>query len=135
MKWYLKCLKQYADFSGRARRKEYWMFYLFTIIFFIVAIVFDGLLGSPGVISCLYFLALLIPSFAVTVRRLHDINKSGWWILIDLIPYIGAFWLLILLVTDSDPYNNRYGEDPKCFIRGANKTILRYLKRIEKRKV
>ena len=119
MNWYLKCLKQYADFSGRARRKEYWMFTLFNIIFAIVAMIIDNVVGtaSPelgyGVFYGLYALAVFIPGLAVAVRRLHDVGKSGWMILIALIPLIGAIWLLVLMVTDSNPGENQYGQNPK----------------------
>ena len=119
MNWYLKVLKQYADFSGRARRKEYWMFVLFNMIFAIVAMILDNILGIAiedvgyGPLYGLYVLAILIPGLAVVVRRLHDVGKSGWMILIALIPLIGAIWLLVLMVTDSNPGENEYGQNPK----------------------
>ncbi len=119
MNWYLKVLKQYADFNGRARRKEYWMFALFNMIFAIVAMILDNILGLTaeklpyGVFYFLYALAVLIPGLAVAVRRLHDIGKSGWMILITLIPLIGTIWLLALMVTDSNPGENEYGQNPK----------------------
>ena len=119
MNWYLKVLKQYADFNGRARRKEYWMFTLFSIIFYIVAMILDNIVGTAidgvgyGLFYILYALAILIPSLAVSVRRLHDVGKSGWMILISLIPLIGAIWLLVLMVTDSNPGENEYGPNPK----------------------
>jgi len=114
MNWYLKAFRQYADFSGRARRKEYWMFVLFSFIFCIVAIFLEGLFdSSEGMIFLLYTLAVCIPGLAVTVRRLHDVSQSGWMILIALIPIVGAIWLLVLLVTDSSPGANKYGNNPK----------------------
>lgn len=119
MNWYLKVLKQYADFSGRARRKEYWMFVLFNMIFAIVAMILDNVLGIAmegigyGPLYGLYVLAMLIPGLSVAVRRLHDVGKSGWMILIALIPLIGAIWLLVLMVTDSNPGENQYGQNPK----------------------
>ena len=119
MNWYLKVLKQYADFGGRARRKEYWMFVLFNVIFAIVAMGLDNLLGitfgeiSYGPIYAIYGLAVFIPGLAVVVRRLHDIGKSGWWILITLIPLIGGIWMLVLLVTDSESGTNKWGPNPK----------------------
>ncbi|MGI6409840.1 MAG: DUF805 domain-containing protein [Bacteroidales bacterium] len=119
MNWYLKVLKQYADFSGRARRKEYWMFVLFNMIFAIVAMILDNVLGIAmegigyGPLYGLYVLAMLIPGLAVVVRRLHDVGKSGWMILIALIPLIGTIWLLVLMVTDSNPGENQYGQNPK----------------------
>ena len=119
MKWYLKCLKQYANFDGRARRKEYWMFFLFNFIFALVAVALDNLFGTSnpevgiGVIYGLYVLLVLVPGIAVTVRRLHDIGKSGWMILVALIPLAGPIWLLVLTVTDSEQGQNQYGDNPK----------------------
>ena len=119
MNWYIKVLKNYATFSGRARRKEYWMFALFNTIFAIVAMILDNVLGTTvddfvyGLFYFLYCLFVIIPSWAVTVRRLHDVGKSGWWIFISLIPLIGGIWLFILTVTDSEPGENQYGPNPK----------------------
>ena len=119
MDWYLKVLKQYADFSGRARRKEYWMFALFNMIFAIVAMILDNVLGIAmegigyGPLYGLYALAMLIPGLAVGVRRLHDVGKSGWMFLIVLIPLIGAIWLLVLFFTDSQLENNKWGQNQK----------------------
>lgn len=112
-------MKQYADFNGRARRKEYWMFVLFNIIFASVAIILDNLFGIAmkgigyGPLYGLYLLAIIIPSIAVGVRRLHDIGKSGWMMLISFIPLIGVIWLLVLFVTDGNPGENEYGPNPK----------------------
>lgn len=119
MNWYLKVLKQYADFSGRARRTEYWMFVLFNIIFAIIAMVLDNILGIAiegigyGPLYGLYALTLLIPGLAVGVRRLHDVGKSGWMFLIVFIPIIGPIWLLVLFCTDSQQGSNKWGENPK----------------------
>ncbi len=113
MNWYVKVLKQYADFNGRARRQEYWMFVLFNIIFSIVAGAIDAAIGSGGAIGGLYGLAVLIPGLAVSVRRLHDIGKSGWMLLVVLIPVIGAIWLIILFATEGAHGSNEYGADPK----------------------
>lgn len=119
MNWYLKALKQYADFKGRARRKEYWMFILFNIIFAFLAALIDNIMGtaSPelgyGIFYGIYALAVLIPSLAVIVRRLHDVGKSGWMYFIVLIPIIGAIWFIILMVKDSEPGSNKWGDNPK----------------------
>lgn len=119
MNWYLKVLRQFADFSGRARRKEYWMFALFNMIFIIVAMILDNVLGLTvgglpyGLFYFLYALVILIPGLAVSVRRLHDVGKSGWMILISLIPIVGGIWLLVLMLTDSNPGDNEYGVNPK----------------------
>jgi uncharacterized membrane protein YhaH (DUF805 family) len=119
MKWYLKVLSQYADFNGRARRKEYWMFFLFNIIFAIVAVMLDNALGLAmesigyGPIYGLYVLAMFLPGLAVAVRRLHDIGKSGWMMFVVLIPFIGSIWLLVMMATESHTGPNEYGENPK----------------------
>jgi len=119
MNWYLKVLKEYDDFNGRARRKEYWMFILFNIIFAVIALILDFILVIAiegigyGPLYGLYALAMLIPGLAVSIRRLHDVGKSGWMILIYLIPLIGAIWLFVLMVTDSNPGENQYGANPK----------------------
>ncbi|SHF65231.1 Uncharacterized membrane protein YhaH, DUF805 family [Mariniphaga anaerophila] len=115
MKWYLKVLNQYADFNGRARRQEYWMFVVFNIIFSAAAGAIDSILGTYMVFAGIYALALLIPALAVSVRRLHDIGKSGWMLLIVLIPAIGAIWLIILMATEGQSTNNQYGANPKAF--------------------
>ncbi len=119
MNWYLKVLRQYADFSGRARRTEYWMFVLFNLIFGIIAIILDNVVGTAnptlgyGIFYGLYTLVVFIPGLAVTVRRLHDIGKSGWMFLIVLIPLLGPIWLLVLLATDSQQGTNKWGHNPK----------------------
>lgn len=119
MNWYLKVLQQYADFNGRARRSEYWMFVLINAGISIVIALFENLLGltfgdsGTGFISTIYSLVVLIPSLAVGVRRLHDVGKSGWMLLIGFIPLIGAIWLLILFCRDSQPGTNQYGPNPK----------------------
>jgi uncharacterized membrane protein YhaH (DUF805 family) len=113
MEWYLKALRQYADFEGRARRKEYWMFTLFNLIFAILAVVIDGLIGTGAIIYLFYVLATIIPNLSVSVRRLHDVGKSGWMYLVALIPLVGFIWLLVLFATDSQPGDNEYGPNPK----------------------
>ncbi len=114
MEWYLSCLKEhYADFKGRARRKEYWMFTLCNAIAAIVVFFVAGLIGLP-VLYCLYGLAVFVPGLAVSVRRLHDTGKSGWWIFISLIPVIGCIWLLVLFCMDSQAGANEWGENPKA---------------------
>jgi uncharacterized membrane protein YhaH (DUF805 family) len=119
MNWWITCMQKYADFSGRARRTEYWMFSLFSFIFAIVAIVLDNVLGTAvedvgyGLFYMVFGLAITIPSLAVLVRRLHDVGKSGWWMFISIIPLIGGIWLFILTVTEGDSGRNEYGENPK----------------------
>lgn len=113
MNWYLEVLKKYAEFSGRARRTEYWMFFLINLIISIVLAVIDNMIGTGGIIGGLYSLAVLLPGIGVTVRRLHDTGRVGWWILIGLIPIIGWIVLLIFMVLDSHPGDNEYGPNPK----------------------
>ncbi len=114
MNWYVQALKRYAEFNGRARRTEFWMFVLFSVIISAVLRFVEGLFGGPGVLSGLYGLAVLIPSLAVSVRRLHDTGRSGWWLLIGLVPLAGAIVLLVFAVQDSQPGDNEYGPNPKA---------------------
>ena len=113
MNWYLGVLKNYATFSGRARRKEFWMFVLFNFIIAVVLGVVDSMIGVP-VLGLIYTLGVLIPSLAVGARRLHDIGKTGWWQLIGLVPLIGILVLIIFFVMDSNPGDNQYGPNPKA---------------------
>lgn len=119
MKWFLHVLKHYADFSGRARRTEYWMYILFVFILLIAALIvgipIGALAGGYSALALYYMvaMALQLPGLAVAARRLHDIGKSGWWLLIGLIPFIGGIWLLVLVLTDSQPGDNKYGPNPK----------------------
>lgn len=122
MYWFLKAIRQYADFNGRARRKEYWMFTLFVALFALILYIplliamFNQWTGVATFLMVLYFLysvGFFIPGLAVTVRRLHDVGKSGWFLFIGLIPIVGAFWLLILYLTDSMAGENEYGPNPK----------------------
>ncbi|RKO70469.1 DUF805 domain-containing protein [Sphingobacterium puteale] len=118
---FLKVVRDnYANFEGRARRKEYWM-YILTV--FIITAVF-GILGKIAsvftYISGLVSLALFIPGLAAAVRRLHDTNKSGWFILVVFIPFIGWIYLFYLLVIEGDKGSNQYGPDPKAEENGTN---------------
>lgn len=118
MNWYLDVLKKYFVFQGRARRKEYWMFTLFSVLIYIALMIIEGILGMGGegglgLLSSLYSLGVLLPSLGVAVRRLHDTNRSGWWLLIGLIPILGGIVLLVFMVLDSQPGTNQYGPNPK----------------------
>ncbi|WP_067149848.1 DUF805 domain-containing protein [Pseudotamlana agarivorans] len=120
MKYYLKVVRDnYANFNGRARREEYWMFTLFNIIFIIaIMTVFGGIAAAtdtPALLGIygIYILGIFIPTLAVIVRRLHDVGKSGWFYLVGAIPFIGPIWIFVLLVTEGDKGNNQYGPDPK----------------------
>jgi uncharacterized membrane protein YhaH (DUF805 family) len=112
MEWYLKVIRNYVGFQGRARRKEYWMFFLFNVIIAFVIGFVEGLLNLPQVLSTLYSLAIFLPSLAVGVRRLHDTGRSGLWLLIVFIPLIGFIILLVFFCEDSKE-NNQYGPNPK----------------------
>ena len=118
MKYYLQAFKNYANFNGRARRKEYWMYILFFYLITFLMIFLDNLLGITiedglGPLTIVYILISIIPTLAVGIRRLHDIGKSGWWLLISWVPLIGGIWMFILLVTDSQLEENIYGKNPK----------------------
>jgi uncharacterized membrane protein YhaH (DUF805 family) len=113
MHWYIDVLRQYAVFTGRARRQEYWMFTLINVlVFFVLAGVFSAL-GLDSNIAGIYILAVLLPSIAVTVRRLHDTNRSAWWLLLFFVPVIGDIVLLVFTVFNGTQGENDYGADPK----------------------
>ena len=111
--YYVGCLKNYANFNGRARRKEYWMFCLANSIIAVVLALVITILDLPKAVSSIYSLAVLVPGIAVCVRRLHDIGKSGVWYFINFIPCIGSIWFLVLMCQDSMPGDNEYGVNPK----------------------
>ncbi|MFJ7589663.1 DUF805 domain-containing protein [Streptomyces sp. NPDC097617] len=113
MNHYLDVLKKYSVFSGRARRQEYWMFFLFNVAAIIVVAILDAVLGTSPWLYALYFLGTFLPNLAVTVRRLHDSGKSGWWIFIGAVPVVGLIWIIVLLATAGQPQPNEYGQDPK----------------------
>ncbi|MBO3731718.1 DUF805 domain-containing protein [Glycomyces niveus] len=116
MEWILAPLKKYADFSGRARRKEFWLYLLaFYIVFIALYIPFLNDPTSPMIfVLGLYSLALLLPTIAVFVRRLHDVDKSGWWYLINFVPGVGGIILLIICIPEGAQGTNQYGPDPKA---------------------
>ncbi len=112
MNWYLAVLKKYFVFSGRARRKEYWMFALINFLIMIGLTIIDGVLGTM-VLGMIYSLAVLIPGIAVTFRRLHDIGKSGWWLLLLLVPFVGVIVILVFMFLAGEEGDNQYGSNPK----------------------
>jgi uncharacterized membrane protein YhaH (DUF805 family) len=129
MSWYTGVLKKYADFNGRARRKEYWMFQLFNMLAYLVLSLIGGVLaallsgGSSDVAAMpaiafalpgLYLLAMIVPTIAVTVRRFHDQDKSGAFVLLGLIPSAGGIILLVFMCLDGTPGPNRFGHSPKA---------------------
>ncbi len=116
MDWYLMPFKRWMDFSGRSRRKEYWLFLLFNIILVVsISLIAEslGVRDYANIPLAIYILAVIIPFLSLTIRRLHDIGKSGWYILIRLIPLIGGLWFLALMCTDSQYGDNKYGSNPK----------------------
>ena len=119
MEWFTKVVGEYANFEGRARRTEYWMFALFYLLFYVAAVVVDMIImlatGIPfPALTVVYLLGMIIPALAVTVRRLHDTDRSGWWVLINLVPF-GGIVLLVFLCTEGSPMPNQYGPSPKAY--------------------
>ena len=126
-KWYKKVVvENYANFNGRARRSEYWYFVLFNVFFAIAAYLIDVNLGlnfeegSGGPFYLIYILGVLIPGLGVTIRRLHDLDKSGWFLLIVFVPLIGGIWFLVLLFSEGTIGRNKYGPDTKSNIDEIN---------------
>lgn len=117
MSWFFAALKKYAVFRGRASRSEFWYFILFVVLISIVLGFMDAIARpqsqGEGLLSGLFSLAMLLPALGVQVRRLHDIGRSGWWILLSFVPLIGALVLLVFAVRDSEPGDNVYGPNPK----------------------
>ena len=110
--WFLKCLKNYANFSGRARRKEFWFFYLGLVICNFISMILDAILETEVLFYCITTLGLLIPLLAVSARRLHDTNRSGWWYLLS-ITIIGIIPLIIWWSQDGQNQDNQYGDPAK----------------------
>jgi uncharacterized membrane protein YhaH (DUF805 family) len=120
VEWMILPLKRYADFEGRSRRKEYWMFVLGLVIVAVAVTLIELLLGlegsvagSYGPLTLLLFLAVFIPGIAVQVRRFHDQDKSGWFVLIGLIPFIGSLIVFVFMLLEGTRGPNRFGPDPK----------------------
>jgi uncharacterized membrane protein YhaH (DUF805 family) len=114
MNYYLSVLTNYAQFNGRARRAEYWNFALFNGLVYVVLLGLSLLASAFGIALVVYCVAILIPSLAVSVRRMHDIGKSGWYLLVGLIPLVGAIWYLVLTCTAGEEGTNEHGPDPKA---------------------
>ncbi len=118
MEYFIRAYKNYANFEGRDTRKQYWMFYLFYTIFYILCAVVDGvfyvngLVGEDGILTILFSLVSFLPSIAIATRRLHDIGKSGWWQLILLIPLIGILVLIYFTSKEGMHEDNQYGPSP-----------------------
>ena len=119
MNWYIVCWKKYVEFSGRARRREFWLFFLFNILAGIVAGVLDLVLGTGRMLNSAYSLAVFLPGIAVSIRRLHDTDRSGWWYLLVFLPIIGWIVLFVFDCLDSTPGDNRFGPNPKGAVAAA----------------
>ena len=117
MSWYLRVLKQYAVFRGRARRKEFWLFWLVHLLIMIAVSFVDAALGTAeedvGPVFLAYYALTFLPSLAVSVRRLHDTGRSGWWILLNAVPVVGSLVVLAFSAMDGVPGDNEYGPSPK----------------------
>lgn len=119
MQWLKEVIAKYATFRGRARRREYWRYILYYVIAFVALVLVDMLTGTfnmesqLGFLSGLFLLFMLIPSVAVAVRRLHDTERSGWWVLLAFLPLIGQLVLLFFFIQEGDEGDNAYGPDPK----------------------
>lgn len=120
LEWMLMPLKRYADFSGRSRRKEYWLFVLGVLIAAIILSIVEGILGLSGMVAgaygpltLIFLLGIIVPSIAVQVRRFHDQDKSGWFVLLSLIPFVGSLIVLVFMCLDGTKGPNRFGPDPK----------------------
>ena len=142
MNWYIKVWKNYAVFNGRATRSEFWYFFLIHVVVILILGVIDNAIwgsysgfelfrhtddlysseslyavntmGPIGILTTIYFIAASVPYLAVAVRRLHDTNRSGWWVLIKIIPIVGLIVIFIFMVLDGTPGDNRFGGDPKA---------------------
>ncbi|MFI6680414.1 DUF805 domain-containing protein [Kribbella sp. NPDC050470] len=119
MQWYIDVIKKYAVFDGRARRKEFWMFTLFSFIVSLILVIIDRIIGTTygpgnnGVLQSIYSLAVLLPTIGVSIRRLHDTNRSGWWLLLWL-TCIGLIVLIIFWALEGNAGDNKHGPDPKA---------------------
>ena len=118
--YYLAVIKKYAVFEGRSRRSEYWYFALVNVIISVIYNIIISIVGNSAsivlgitFIYAVYSLALIVPGIAVSIRRMHDIGKKGWWLFINLIPIVGPIWFIVLLATGGNTGDNQYGHDPK----------------------
>ena len=122
MEWFVEAMRKYAVFKGRARRKEYWWFLLVYILVSVVLTVLDGIIGQydaqsgMGLLSGLFALGTFLPALAVAVRRLHDTDRSGWWVLITLVPLVGLLVFVFFMARSGTAGDNRFGTDPKAAV-------------------
>jgi len=114
MNWYIEAWKKYAVFNGRAGRQEYWYFVLFNILAYILLSIIAGVIGKIGAsLLSLYVVAAFLPGMAASIRRLHDTNRSGWWLLITAVPFVGPIVLLVFLAQESYAVENQHGPMPR----------------------
>ncbi|MEZ5064070.1 MAG: DUF805 domain-containing protein [bacterium] len=119
MKWYIQAIRSFTNYAGRSRRREFWFFQLFNFLFLAVLFAADVFVGTYdaesdfALFSGLYSVVSFLPGLAVSVRRLHDTNRRGWWVLLGLIPFLGPLVLLVFYADDSDEGMNRFGPNPK----------------------
>lgn len=113
MEWYLKVMQNFLEFSGRARRTEYWMFVVVNFGITLAIGLAETMVGMPGTLSSLYTLVVLVPTITVGIRRLHDTGRSGLWMLLNFLPVLGTLILLVFFVFDSEEGTNEYGPNPK----------------------
>jgi len=113
MNWYLTAFKKYAVFSGRSRRKEFWIFSVINTLIYALLAFLEFQLNSPGYFMLAFTLIIFIPSIAVTIRRLHDTSRSGWWFLIYAIPVVGPLIILFFMAKNSTEEENDFGQNPK----------------------
>ena len=114
MVWYIKALKSYTKFDGRARRREFWIFAMINFAIYILLAVGEGMINLTYLFSSIFVLVVLLPSIAVSVRRLHDTGKSGWWLLLAGLPVLGAIVLIVFFVEEGHDEPNKYGPNPKA---------------------
>ncbi len=126
MNEYLEAFKKYADFQGRASRREYWMFFGVNLGFAVVLGIAETIMNTK-ILGLLYSLAILVPSLAIGVRRLHDTNRSGWWLLITLIPIVGAIILIVFALQASQNEGNRYGGGVSEQAAGTSPTLADFI--------
>ena len=114
IEYYILAFQKYGQFNGRATRNEYWWFYLVNIAVTLLLTIIDSVFSIPlTLLSTIYLFASIIPSLSIQVRRLHDVDKSGWYMLLNFVIIIGWIWLLVLNILDSTPGDNKYGQNPK----------------------
>lgn len=124
MEWYLMALRNYATFSGRSRRKEYWMFFLINISIAVLLMLSSAVLGPlGGLLYGLYALGTILPGIALAVRRLQDQDKDWYWIFVGLVPLVGGIWLIVLMATEGTRGENRFGADPKDSLANSGEVL------------